>query len=82
MYGPRPKPLPPALKGDDPAVEAELARQMAALCEEDAAQAAYEARAEFLPRTEEKCEREYTRMEQDVDYHYDRLHPPSHPEGV
>jgi hypothetical protein len=46
---------------------------MADLRREDAEQAALEDAAEFLiargSRAEEKCEREYTRMESEVDYH-------------
>jgi len=82
MYaGPRPKPFPSVLQGDDPATEAEFARAMADLRREDAEQGVYEDGAEFLPSRAEDCaERALTRMESEVDYHEQILHPPSAPE--
>jgi hypothetical protein len=66
----------------DPVAELELRRWAFKDAAEDAALLAYEGMAEFGPgcRTEERCEREYTRMESEVDYHEQILHPSSEPE--
>lgn len=77
MYaGPKSLPLPAsALRGHDPFVEAELSAWAHAHCEEDEAAFDREDATEFLaagstPR--ERHERAWDRMEDDVDYHYER----------
>jgi hypothetical protein len=74
MYaGPRPKPLPSALRVDDPS-RAEFEHQMSELRREDAARAAYEGVAEFGPIAH--CDRDeiaWDRMVADGDDN-ERLH--------
>jgi hypothetical protein len=64
----------------DPTAEAELRRYSFSPPEADWG---FEDLQEFASpgcRAEDCVERAYTRMEQDVDYHEQRLHPPSQPE--